>query len=105
MSKLTSPALTELEAKIRRLKDEVRVAEQVANQERLRLVAEIYHVKRGSIVRATSGPHAGKEFRVAGVEAKTYIGEPWLTVNPKKKNGEFGIAEYTLYGDWEVLES
>ena len=30
MSKLTSPALTELEAKIRRLKDEVRVVEQTA---------------------------------------------------------------------------
>jgi hypothetical protein len=42
----------------------------------------------------------GHQFQVSSVDPG--FGKPWVTGNPRKKNGEWSLAERNLYSNWEL---
>ena len=63
-------------------------------------LCELAGIKKGDIVL-----YKGVEHRITKIE--TDYGyrrdKPWVSGNPKKKDGTFGIAERHLYTDWVKL--
>lgn len=80
-----------LMSQIANLRQKLRDKERELRNERIRKAG----VNIGDIVL-----HRGEEFRVAGIEVSAY--SMWLTVNPRKKNGEFGNAVRNLYTNWTL---
>jgi hypothetical protein len=84
---------------------EKRVSSLVQRQRQLRLewAKKKYGVEVGTVVIATHGARKGEEVRVTDLDV-SWQTKPWVLGNPKKKNGEWGIAVRYLYDQWRVKE-
>lgn len=79
-----------LELRLNELNQQIRSA-------KLAEVQLAYGVCIGCIVKNS----VGVEHKVT--EIKTWMdGKPWVSGNPRKKDGTFGTAHRNLYSDWEV---
>lgn len=65
--------------------------------EKLRIVQERYGIKVGSIVITK-----GEEYRITEID--THWDPPWVSGNPKKKDGTWSKAVRNIYGDWKVID-
>lgn len=88
--KTVSDAITELEATVARLENELRLARQAIEVARL---AEC-GIKIGDIVTGKGG----KKFRVTEIDTKW--SPPWLRGNPQRADGSFGTGVRNLFADW-----
>ncbi len=88
--KTVSQAITELEATIARLQNELRLAHQALEAA---LLAEC-DIKIGDIVTGKDG----KKFRVAEIDPKW--SPPWLKGNPQRADGSFGTGVRNLFDSW-----
>lgn len=85
--------VTQLEAEEKRLSLEI-----LAVQKRLYIArCEVAGIKEGDIV-----TYKGVEHRVTKVEPEYGFNrdKPWVSGNPKKKDGTFSMVERHLYTDW-----
>ena len=82
----------------RQLQDELSKVGIAIYNARLLEAKDKYGVEIGGIVSCR-----GKEYRV--VEIDTSWGRPWLTGNPRLKDGTFGKANRNLFSDWEVVSA
>lgn len=58
-------------------------------------------MKYGVFIGCVVKDKGGKEYKVTNI--KTWVdGKPWVSGNPRKKDGTFGIAHRNLYTDWEL---
>lgn len=91
-----SDEITRLENRVAEARAALREAEQAL--EAARVAASPVSV--GDIVRRQKD---GKLGRVVKVDL-SWQSKPWVTVNPMKKNGEYGTAERNWYGYWDLVE-
>jgi len=89
-------AIEEAAANCERLKKELRRAQERLLVLKKDLAKRDFGVEVGSVVN-----YKGIEHRVTDVDPR-WRGKPWLSGNPRKKNGEFGVAIRHLYSDWET---
>lgn len=60
---------------------------------------ELKHgIKIGSIV-----SYRGTEHRVTAIDTEWGVDKPWLTGNPKKKDGTWGATRRKLFSRWEKV--
>lgn len=69
------------------------------HDEQLRQAKETFGVEIGSVV---IGKDGGKEYRVVEIQLAGYRDRPWVSANPRRKDGTFGTAVRNLYDDWTV---
>lgn len=61
------------------------------------------------IVKTTLGKKGNEQFRVVSIEDRmdysshSLSRRPWVTANPKKKDGTWGVAVRSIYDDWEIV--
>lgn len=96
--------LKELEQQIDAMREAMSELETRIEAERVRIATETFGVRVGSIVR-----YKGRDFKVQEVEP-CFLGDPskskpWVTGNPRKKDGSFGSQSRHLYSDWELVDS
>lgn len=90
--------IADVEARSRLLDSEMRELRERLRALQLSKAARDFNVTVGSLV-----THKGRLFRVTSVDVRFSSGKPWVTANPKKKDGTFGVARRTLYTNWEVV--
>lgn len=92
--------LKELEIREVELLSELSTVRKAITEARLDAIQVAFGVKVGSIVVDESG----KEHNVVAVETRHFVGcKPWVSGNPKKKDGTFGTTVRNLYTRWEVV--
>lgn len=82
-----------LSAELSRIREVIELAKQAA-------VKKKYGLGLDSVVKDVDG----KEYKVDTITVMM-DGKPWITGNPRKKNGKFGTAKRRLYKDWEVVHA
>ena len=90
--------LKELEAQEKALQEQLRNIRQEIETVKLQEVEAEFGVKVGSIVL-----YKGVEHKVVAVSPMSWGGSPWLSGNPKKKDGSFGTAARNLYSNWTLV--
>lgn len=88
-------AIEDLEAKVRRLRDQLRDAEDKLGRAKI----DAHPYRAGDIV-----TERGEEFRVSGVWVGRF-GRVRMTGNPRKKDGEWSKADRRLHNPKPVEES
>jgi hypothetical protein len=80
--------------KVARLRDQLKQAERSLEEAQIAAAP----VKVGDVV----VDHRGEQYRVTGIEPKSWGGY-WLMGNPRKKDGEWSRAERRVY-DWKARD-
>lgn len=92
-------------AKIETLVDAVSAARSALQLAELALHAarcDAFGVHTGDLVRGTGKCRDGIVGRVVAVEGSYGHAEhPWVTINPRKKDGSFSSQRRNLFSDWE----
>ena len=90
--------LEELEAKEREIVSALNAIRGEIREERLKIAKDKYGVDVGSVVVNNNGVR----FLVVEIEAKSFLGKPWLSGNPEKKDGTWSKAVRNLFNDWDI---
>ena len=94
-----------LEKRVRELINELNETRLILTQKKM----DICGIKIGDIVTDARGT----EFRVTNIDVSMWkpsddeifkINNPWVSGNPRKKDGEFGNSVRNLYGNWRKHE-
>jgi hypothetical protein len=101
--------MLELEGKIDTLREEINRTV-LAGKELYRDYAKVrWGVEPGVVVTRLSSIR-GEPIRVVSIDVPccfskyTFQNRPWVTGNPKKKDGTWGKAVRNVFGDWEVVK-